>query len=205
MNSIFKIFWIIIFLSFGKNAIGQDQKTESLFYGKTYFGISTLEVEDELKTNAFVTGFGLGKEFNLFSNFSFNTGLEYLKVTSNVSNNIQSSFLTNQYIKVPLLFRVVDYDKDNLQLYVNTGAFFSYLFTSETEILDESLSIEEKNLGFISGIQFEAGVRHMFSNNLHVGLGLIGQTDLFNDLKSSKTEYELKDLYAFQLEVNFKL
>jgi hypothetical protein len=170
-----------------------------------YIGFATLTAEDVFKGNANIQGGTITKEFILNSKSSLITGVEMYRATADFTDTSgEQLYIRNQYVAVPVLYRMVYNRSAKISPYLDLGIYGAYLYKSELENEALNTDDDEKGLGFNFGIQANLGAKFVVSDDFSIFLGLHSRTDLIDSYKSSKQEFELTETYLFKLGLGFK-
>lgn len=204
----FIIFIILISPNF---LFSQDESLEGNHKGDWMLfmdiGFATIEAEDSFKANGNVGQFFFGKEFLVGDRSSLITGLEVTRMKTDFNNETgQQVFLSNNYLNLPISYRLTYDRQEKLSFYADLGISASYLFNSKVEIVSDDFDNSENGLGFNFGIQASLGAKFKFINDQSsISFGLKSKTDMVSSYKNSVQEFKMTDLYVFQLGLNFQL
>ncbi|MBT0608859.1 outer membrane beta-barrel protein [Aequorivita echinoideorum] len=175
------------------------------WFVNSYFGTVTIEAEDSFKVNGNVAGGTVGREFILNENFSLLTGIEHLRSWTDFQNQNQQIFLKNNYIKIPINFKLGYLFSEKTSAFAEVGVYGGYLYTSKVEIISENFEDREKGLGFNFGLHAGVGIKHQLNEYFSMSLGFISQGDFATTFDDDTPEYKLSDLYAYRLSAWVKL
>ena len=198
-------FVLITQLSFSQEDVTSDDNQKGEWIGGFHFGFATLTAEDVFKGNANIQGATIAKEFILNNKSSIIAGIETYRATADFTDALgEQLFLTNQYIAVPVSYRMVYNRSAKISPYIDLGIYGSYLLKSELENEALNTDDDEKGLGFNFGIQANFGARFTVAEDFSIFLGLHSRTDLIDSYKSSRQEFELTEMYLFKFGFGFK-
>jgi hypothetical protein len=168
-----------------------------------YMGFSTLEVENAFKTNTFVYGGFLGKEFRISESYYIISGIEHLRLKSDVSVLGETAYLSHNFIQVPVKIRTVLH-KDNASFYGEIGLYASHLYLARTEIISQDINAKDTGLGFNFGITAGFGMKYQITNRHSVNFGINTQSDLFQSYKNNP-EVTLGEVFLLQFGLGIRI
>jgi len=186
-----------------------NAQTESLNSQKgewiitNYMGFATLEIENAFKTNAFVLGGFLGKEFKISEHSFIISGIDHLRLRSDISISGETVYMNHNFIQVPVKFRSLLH-VDRASFYAEIGIFASHLFLARTEIISQGINTKDTGIGFNFGLTAGFGMKYNLTNRYSVNLGLNTQSDLFQSYKNNP-EVTLSEVYMLQFGLGFKI
>lgn len=192
-------------MSFSQEDVTSVDNQKGEWLVSNYIGFATLTAEDVFKGNANIQGGIIAKEFILNQKSSLITGVELYRATANFTDaSGEQLFLRNQYIAIPVLYRMIYNRSAKISPYLGLGIYGAYLYKSELENEVLNTDDDEKGLGFNFGIQLNLGVKFIISDDFSIALGLHSRSDLIDSYKSTKQEFELTEAYVFKLGLGFK-
>ncbi|WP_082830737.1 outer membrane beta-barrel protein [Cochleicola gelatinilyticus] len=181
----------------------KEKKGEWIF--TAYFGNATLTAKKSFKVNANVAGGFIGKEFVVSNSFSLITGItnQHVRASYNDTQGLQS-FITNNSLQLPVTARYSGDFESGFSYFVSFGGYGSYLYsaTVENEISGQDDKI--KGLGFNFGLVADIGIKKYFTEHLSISVGLKTQGDQFQSYKDDKQEFELTNVYLFEVGIGYR-
>lgn len=196
-------FCLFIFVQLNaQNETIESQKGDWL--ATTYLGFGTVEVENSFKTNAFIVGGFLGKEFRISESCLIVSGLDHFRMKSDFTILGETAYLSQNFIQLPVKLRNV-YNKENLSFFVEAGIYASHLYLSRTEIISQEINEKETGLGFNFGLTAGMGMKYYLTDRYNVNFGFKTQSDLFQSYENNTPEVSLNEMYLFQLGIGFRI
>jgi len=192
-------------MSFSQEDVASDDNQKGEWLVSNYIGFATLTAEDVFKGNANIQGGTIAKEFILNNRSSLIAGIEMYRATADFTDaSGEQLYLRNQYVAVPVLYRMIYNRSAKISPYLDLGIYGAYLYKSDLENEALNTDDDEKGLGFNFGIQANLGAKFVVSDDFSIFLGLHSRADLIDSYKSSKQEFELTEVYLFKLGLGFK-
>ncbi len=167
-------------------------------------GFATLEVENAFKTNTFILGGFIGKEFRISECYYIISGIEHLRLKSDISVLGETAYLNHNFIQVPVKIRTL-FHKERVTFFGEIGLYASHLYLARTEIVSQDINTKDTGLGFNFGVTAGFGMKYQITNRHSVNVGLNTQSDLFQSYKDSNPKVSLDEVYMLQFGLGFRI
>lgn len=198
------LYTLAIISAFGSNIYSQNQGEGKQLYINSTIGFATLEIDDAIKLNAASKEFFIGIDvLRIKESMVVYSGLEYTNLSGNYFNSGSNTYISNNYLSLPVTLRYKKRGSNNLDFYIDVGMYGSYLLNAETEVLAQSVS--ENSIGYSFGLLAGIGASYKFDETWRFTIGFKSKAEYLNNIKDNASEYKVRDLYAINLGFNISL
>ena len=189
---------LIIAIAVICNSYSQEDKRNSKLYINSSIGFATLEISGPFKMNSVSKELFIGLDlFNIKEDIVLYSGFEYTDISGSFSNSEVDTFIKNKNVGALVMIRYLKKGANNLDFFIDAGAYSSYLFQSETLALGQTNS--ENSIGFNFGLKANIGAAFKFDEIWEFTIGLSTKADFANNTKKDLYEYKITELYAFNI------
>jgi outer membrane protein W len=143
----------------------------------------------------------------LGKNWGLSSGVSFMELNTNLTQNGATASLQNSYLQIPLKiggdYVIFNMDQSNSKIFLNVGAGFYASTLLKSELQTISGSTTTKNLGWNYGIVFNTGVKFLISDKTSIGIGFEGQGDI-SKMKKDGVERKVEQLNSIYFSFGFK-
>jgi hypothetical protein len=183
----------------------KESKLEFVATGK--LGWAKINQSGFVPLNANSNAGDLLLSYKLGKNWGLSSGVSFMELNTNLTQNGATASLQNSYLQIPLKiggdYVMFNTDQSNSKIFLNVGAGFYASTLLKSELQTISGSTTSKNLGWNYGIVFNTGIKFLISDKTSIGIGFESQGDI-SKMKKDGVERKVEQLNSIYFSFGFK-